>query len=193
VLLALARKARGRRDFAAATARAEQAILVAVRRRGRTVEAADELADMFREQGDDAKARGLFQRLNLVERILPPGAADPGGPSVERLPDGPRCSPPKDAQPPSVSNVSSVVAGMAADFRRCYNQALREDPNFQGSIRIRAKIASAGDVTFVRTLVPASYPERMILCLMDRVFRARFAPPQGGGATIIIPVTFTTQ
>ncbi len=46
----------------------------------------------------------------------------------------------------SVSNAPSVVAGMAAGFRRCYNKGLQEDPNMKGSVRVTAKIGPNGEV-----------------------------------------------
>lgn len=30
-------------------------------------------------------------------------------------------------------------------------------------------------------------------CVLDVVMQSRFAPPEGGGATIVIPVTFVSQ
>jgi hypothetical protein len=190
VLSELAWKARRRRDLVAATALGERAVAVAQRRGHGLAQAADGLAQTLRTQGDDAKVLALFAQWNLVERTLPAGAADPGGPSLENVP---RCTAPPDLHEGSVSNASAVVMGMAAGFRRCYNQALRADPNFRASLRVEARIAAAGDIVRVRTVVPAIYPEPMILCLMDRVRSARFAPPTGGGATIVIPITFVSQ
>jgi hypothetical protein len=33
----------------------------------------------------------------------------------------------------------------------------------------------------------------MVVCPMERLLAARFAPPAGGGATLVVPVTFTSR
>ncbi len=40
----------------------------------------------------------------------------------------------------TVVNAGSVVAGMSAGFRRCYNRGLRDDPKMTGSLRFKATI-----------------------------------------------------
>lgn len=92
----------------------------------------------------------------------------------------------------SVANASAVVAGMAAGFRRCYNQGLNEDPNMKGSVRITAKIGPNGEVLSASPSGSGLSPS-VIACVVRRVQSATFAPPEGGGATIVIPVTFVSQ
>ena len=98
------------------------------------------------------------------------------------------------AKPPShsVANAAAVVAGMAAGFRRCYNQGLQEDPNMVGSVRVTAKIGPQGEVLSVS---PSSsgLSEKVVACVAARVAMAVFSPPEGGGATVVIPVTFVTK
>ncbi len=55
------------------------------------------------------------------------------------------------------------------------------------------KVGAAGEVLRVHAVTPASYPEVMVMCPMERLLAARFAPPQGGGATVMVPVTFITS
>jgi hypothetical protein len=92
----------------------------------------------------------------------------------------------------SVANASSVVAGMAAGFRRCYNKGLQEDPNMKGSVRITAKIGPNGEVLSASPS-GSGLSGTVISCVAARVSSAQFAPPEGGGATIVIPVTFVSQ
>jgi hypothetical protein len=187
----MASKERERKDFKAATARGERAVAAAEAHVPRDspvlVAAAESLATTYRAQSDEAQVSALFQRLALVERVLPPGTPDVSFPRAAV----PRCTP--RGRSGSVSSASSVIAGTAAGFRRCYNQALRQDPNLRGSIRMTAKIGPAGEVLRVRTLTPASYAEGMVVCPMQRLLAARFAPPEGGGATVVVPVTFVSQ
>jgi hypothetical protein len=93
----------------------------------------------------------------------------------------------------AVSNASSVVAGMGAGFRRCYNRGLQEDPNMKGSVRIQAKIGPNGEVLSASPAGGSGLSGTVIGCVVARVQSAQFAPPEGGGATIVIPVTFVSQ
>ena len=93
----------------------------------------------------------------------------------------------------SVANASSVVAGMAAGFRRCYNRGLAEDPNMKGSVRITAKIGPNGEVLGASPSGGGGLSGTVTGCVAARVQSAQFAPPDGGGATIVIPVSFQPQ
>ena len=93
----------------------------------------------------------------------------------------------------TVANASSVVAGMAAGFRRCYNKGLAEDPNMKGSIRITAKIGPNGEVLSASPGGGGGLSGTVTGCVAARVSSANFAPPDGGGATIVIPVSFQPQ
>ncbi len=92
----------------------------------------------------------------------------------------------------SVANASAVVAGMAAGFRRCYNNGLKEDPNMKGSVRITARIGPNGEVLSA-SASGGGLSGSVIGCVQGRVASAQFSPPEGGGATIVIPVTFVSQ
>lgn len=93
----------------------------------------------------------------------------------------------------NVANASSVVAGMAAGFRRCYNKGLAENPEMKGSVRITAKIGPNGEVVSASPSSGGNLSGTVISCVAARVRSAQFAPPEGGGATIVIPVSFTSQ
>jgi hypothetical protein len=93
----------------------------------------------------------------------------------------------------SVANASAVVAGMAAGFRRCYNRGLQEDPTMKGSVKITAKIGPNGEVLGASPSGGGGLSGTVISCVASRVASAQFAPPDGGGATIVIPVSFYPQ
>lgn len=99
----------------------------------------------------------------------------------------------------TVANASAVVAGMAAGFRRCYNKGLKEDPQMKGSLRVTAHIGPNGEVQSAHATVSPAPPaqgaitEAVRQCIQARVVSAQFAPPDKGGATIVIPVTLVTQ
>ncbi len=93
----------------------------------------------------------------------------------------------------SVANAQSVVAGMGAGFRRCYNRGLQTDPNMKGSVRITARIGPNGEVLSASPSGGGGLGGDVISCVVARVQSAQFAPPDGGGATVVIPVSFVSQ
>jgi hypothetical protein len=92
----------------------------------------------------------------------------------------------------NVANASAVVAGMQAGFRRCYNKGLQEDPNMKGSVRLTLRIGPNGEVLGVNPS-GSGLSGTVISCVAARASSAQFAPPEGGGATIVVPVTFVSQ
>jgi hypothetical protein len=93
----------------------------------------------------------------------------------------------------NVANASSVVAGMAAGFRRCYSKGLQENPEMKGSVRITARIGPNGEVLSASPSGGGGLSGTVIGCVAARVRSAQFSPPEGGGATVVIPVSFTSQ
>jgi hypothetical protein len=118
----------------------------------------------------------------------PPGNLINMYPVVEPTSDqsrGPRCS----SFSGKISNADRVVHSMGGAFRDCYNARLRVDGNLQGRIRAMARIGEDGHVLVVRG-VAVGLPVETCQCVSDVVLKATFSTPQGGGATISIPVTF---
>jgi TonB family protein len=93
----------------------------------------------------------------------------------------------------SVNNADRVVAGMRAGFRACYNRGLASNPDLQGSVRVTAKIGPNGDVLSATPSGGSGLGDDVVQCVVRRVQSATFSPPEGGGATIVIPVTFALQ
>jgi hypothetical protein len=92
-----------------------------------------------------------------------------------------------------VSNASRVVAGMRAGFRACYNQGLAANPDMQGSVHVTAQIGPNGEVRSATASPSGSISGAVASCIAARVRSAQFDPPQGGAATIVIPVTLVQQ
>ena len=92
-----------------------------------------------------------------------------------------------------VSNASAVVAGMASGFRRCYNRGLAENPEMEGSIKISAQIGPNGEVLSSSPSGGGGLSAAVVSCVKARVASAQFAPPEGGSATIVIPVTLVRK
>jgi hypothetical protein len=93
----------------------------------------------------------------------------------------------------AVSNADRVVAGMRAGFRACYNRGLASNPDLQGQVKIVAKVGPNGEVLSATPQGGGGLGAEVVECVVRRVKSASFAPPEGGGATIVIPVTFALQ
>jgi hypothetical protein len=79
---------------------------------------------------------------------------------------------------------------MAPKFRRCYNRLLREDPKATGTIRVSAKIGPLGEVAHAEVVAIEGLPPPFADCILGAVRAHSFAPPDGGGATVVIPISF---
>lgn len=93
----------------------------------------------------------------------------------------------------SVSNAAQVVAGLRAGFRRCYQQALDQNPDIAGSIRLTLRVGPGGEVSGVSATDSGNLPPAVVSCVKARAQSAQFAPPDGGSAAINVPVTFVKQ
>ncbi|MBI4703125.1 MAG: energy transducer TonB [Deltaproteobacteria bacterium] len=92
----------------------------------------------------------------------------------------------------NVANASAVVARMRGRFRRCYQQGLAQNPEMQGSVNLVARVGPNGEVLSVGGGGGGSLGG-IVPCLKAVVAGAQFAPPDGGGATISIPISFVRQ
>ena len=90
----------------------------------------------------------------------------------------------------SVANARSVVAGMGAAFRRCFNKGLAENPRMSGSLMITVAIGPNGEVLSTSPTPKGNLSGAVISCVAARVSAAQFAPPVGGSAKVAIPVRF---
>ena len=93
----------------------------------------------------------------------------------------------------SVNNAARTVAGMRAGFRRCYTQGLNSNPGMSGSVRVTARIGPGGEVQSVSASPSGTISSGVANCIASRVRSAQFDPPEGGAATIVIPVTLVQQ
>ena len=92
----------------------------------------------------------------------------------------------------AVSNASQVVAGMRVPFRACYQAALRRARTTAGGVRLLVRVGCDGSVVSVNA-VAHDLSEQFVACMMDAIRHAQFNPPEGGSATIAVPVTFVQQ
>lgn len=128
--------------------------------------------------GTTGKSSGSEGSGKVAEVKGPTGNASVGGASVAGG---------------SVGNASSVVAGLRAGFRACYNRGLATDPDASGKIDLKLRIGPGGEVTGVAAAVTGNIPAGVLNCVKGRAKAARFSPPEGGSAVVSVPVSFVKQ
>lgn len=111
----------------------------------------------------------------MVESSNPRGNASVGGASVSAG---------------AIGNPGGVVARMAPGFRRCYQKGLADDPEMKGSVRITARIGPSGEVQSAAPSGGGGLSKKLKSCVAGVVSSSTFDKPEGGGATIVIPVSF---
>lgn len=89
----------------------------------------------------------------------------------------------------NVSNAAQVVGAMRQAFRDCYNQALATMPEADGTIRLTIKVSADGTVSDTAATVKGKLGSA-VECVRAVAARAKFEPPEGGSAVIVVPVTF---
>jgi hypothetical protein len=82
-----------------------------------------------------------------------------------------------------------VVAKLRPAFHHCFAQWLDERVDAQGSVRFALELGCAGAVEAI-SAENQGVDENTLECLFSAVAPARFAPPAGGHATILVPVVF---
>ena len=109
-------------------------------------------------------------------------------------PSSSRC--PTPAPDPSrqgrASNAELVVGSMRTSFRGCYKNELQARATAEGHMRMTGKIGADGGVVEV-ALVSSGFSTAMAECMGTQFLAAKFSPPDGGGASIVIPVTFALE
>ncbi len=93
----------------------------------------------------------------------------------------------------AVSNAASVVAGMRAGFRACYQHGLDENPDASGAVRLTIRVGPGGEVLSVSASPSGNLPASVVSCVQTRARAAQFDPPEGGSAVIQVPVNFVKQ
>lgn len=82
-----------------------------------------------------------------------------------------------------------VVAGLRPAIHHCFSRWLDAKLDAQGSVRIALELGCTGAVETI-SAENQGINESTLACLFAAVAPARFAPPVGGHATVLMPVVF---
>jgi hypothetical protein len=76
-------------------------------------------------------------------------------------------------------------------FLACYRDALALDASVRGSLILVARVGPSGDLLTIgpREGTPPTLPTALVECLSRALATERFAPPEGGGHTLVVPIT----
>lgn len=86
-------------------------------------------------------------------------------------------------------SAAATVATMRPSFKACWDRQLSQEPGLGAtSVRIEMKIGPAGEVVDVK--ISGIAGGALVTCLTGVAKEARFATPEGGGATIVVPIRF---
>jgi hypothetical protein len=99
--------------------------------------------------------------------------------------------PKRDAFRPmgSVPDAQRVLLSLREGFMRCYQNALKSNPDQEESIKIAVDVNADGTVRSATTNA-AKLSTEAVNCLLARVREAKFSPPDRVPARLVIPVTF---
>jgi hypothetical protein len=180
---------------------------------GRVLETGETPLSLLESIAADARGSraGGPPGLNLgsVASIVKPGSRSSGlptgdpGPSVNLSDTGKQAAPKKPiasttVAPPEltggrVPNAGGTIASLKGMLKACYKRALDEDPTMRGTVRVTATLAPNGDVRSVQA-ANNGLSSGMVGCVTGVVRGAQFeAPEGGGGAVLVIPMTFIPQ
>ncbi|MFO0761275.1 MAG: AgmX/PglI C-terminal domain-containing protein [Byssovorax sp.] len=93
----------------------------------------------------------------------------------------------------AIPNANAVVSSARAGFRACYKREIDVNPTAHGSVRITVKVGPNGEVLSATPSGVSGLSGALVGCLVSRVSGLAFDPPQGGGATLVIPMGFEIQ
>jgi hypothetical protein len=91
----------------------------------------------------------------------------------------------------AIADVGERVWMMHRGFDRCVRTTMQERPNLKKdtTITLVAAIGARGEVLHAAPRDFDDVPGMLVSCLAKRVEGVQFAPPTGGAATVIIPLT----
>jgi hypothetical protein len=90
------------------------------------------------------------------------------------------------------SVIREVVTSHQSSLERCYERALRAQPDIEARVELQIAVDMTGEVSSVR-LGGDAIPEGMATCLSHEVERWTFPSPEGGPMTFMLPVPFAPR
>ncbi len=86
-------------------------------------------------------------------------------------------------------NPELVIAALRPALHQCFSRWLEQELDAQGSVRFTLELGCNGEVASI-SAENQGVDQSTLTCLFQVVAPARFAPPQAGHATVLLPVVF---
>jgi hypothetical protein len=90
----------------------------------------------------------------------------------------------------AIPGATEVVQSMSPEFGRCFTRQLCEDPKTELKLRLTLTVDPLGQVSEASST--GANPEQALFarCIESAAKSKRFSPPQGGIATLVLPLNF---
>ena len=92
-----------------------------------------------------------------------------------------------------IDGLEATVNKLRPGYKSCYQKGLAEDPGMSGKAVFAVNISSNGEVSSVDVAENQGLSDDVLNCIRQKIRRAEFAPPGGGGAQVRLPVNFIKQ
>jgi len=86
--------------------------------------------------------------------------------------------------------ISKILSENIGGIRFCYEKAAKARPGLSGKVIVEFVIAEDGTVESAEAIKVTKGMRRVKSCILERVYRLRFPPPQGGKVTVSYPFVF---
>jgi hypothetical protein len=90
---------------------------------------------------------------------------------------------------PAPPDLPAMLSRARPRLKHCYEASLATEPTIRGALRLTIRIGPNGEVLSVKSS-PNSLPNDLVSCATAVFEHEHFAPPEGGGAVVDIPITF---
>ena len=130
---------------------------------------------------------------------IPVEEEDAGAPEVEPPPEEVKKHRTTSADPWScpgdipVADIKKVLGEAQSSIRACYERALRNNNQLQGSVALEVRVGASGKVDNSRVRGNLRDPE-VTKCIQNLAKNWRFPPPSGGNCAVVgAPYNFTPK
>ena len=83
-----------------------------------------------------------------------------------------------------------VIARHRGGLLACYRRGLEESPRMRGTVRVTLRIGPNGEVLSATPSAGGGLSPNVVGCVVGKLGAAQFAQPVGGGAVLVVPITF---
>ena len=94
---------------------------------------------------------------------------------------------------PAASELDVALQVRGRQARRCYNQALSQDPSLKGHVEIAVRIGTAGNVCSVNVTANDMRTPNVANCAARILMNGGYPAPRGGCVERIVPMSFVPQ